>query len=284
MSEKIKLSIACPVYNCSKFFSDTFISLINQIDKLQCDYEFIICDDASSDGTEELCRNLINAHKGYHIRYYRHKNNIGLYNNYNYLFRISKGEYIVFPSHDDKVYNDFYFVAVNELEKNPCIGLVYSHSRVIGVNSGKILRYETCHGMGVGKTSYKRFVNTLKCLETVAVQGVFRKSILSKTDLFRGFVGSDHILLNQLSLYAGFYCTERIDIDYYENENKYIDSEHIRKVSHSNRFFKTVWIYENIRSVMSYNEFSYKEKIKYCFLVVWLQKRLLLSDIYSVIK
>ena len=112
------LSIACPLYQSADIFKTTFRTILDQVDQLDCTYEIILSNDASLDGTNELCLNLIKKYSQYNINYINHASNLGLYNNYNYLANIAQGEFIVFPSHDDHVLGEYYAEAIYELRKN----------------------------------------------------------------------------------------------------------------------------------------------------------------------
>ena len=48
-----KVSIAVPAYNCEKYIAQSLDSLLGQT---YGDFELVISDNASSDGTEEICR------------------------------------------------------------------------------------------------------------------------------------------------------------------------------------------------------------------------------------
>jgi cellulose synthase/poly-beta-1,6-N-acetylglucosamine synthase-like glycosyltransferase len=62
-----KVSIGLPVYNGERYLAETIQSLRDQVFP---DFEIIICDNASTDGTAEICRRYLNLDK--RIRYYRH--------------------------------------------------------------------------------------------------------------------------------------------------------------------------------------------------------------------
>ena len=66
---------------CQKDYIKTAIySILNQ--KCDFDFELIIADDCSPDNTESIIKNIINTHpKGNLIRYFKHKENIGIQKN-----------------------------------------------------------------------------------------------------------------------------------------------------------------------------------------------------------
>ena len=68
-----------------------------------------------------------------------------------------------------------------------------------------------------------------------------------QTNLFNNIPGSDHLLLNQLSLYGEFKSINKIVIDYYEDESKFLLKEDILKILNRQVFFKTNWLIFNIK-------------------------------------
>jgi glycosyltransferase involved in cell wall biosynthesis len=59
----------------------------------------VISDNASTDGTEELCRDLVKADS--RITYHRHPENVGLLNNFVGTMRLAEGEFFRWVSDDD---------------------------------------------------------------------------------------------------------------------------------------------------------------------------------------
>jgi glycosyltransferase involved in cell wall biosynthesis len=68
MTPKPKVSIGMPVYNGEKLMRETLDSLRAQT---FTDFELIICDNASEDSTEEICREYA-ARRAYPVLSKRH--------------------------------------------------------------------------------------------------------------------------------------------------------------------------------------------------------------------
>ena len=66
------VTIGLPVYNGEKFLRQALDSLLGQT---MGDFELIICDNASSDATGQICRAYARADR--RVRYYRNATNIG---------------------------------------------------------------------------------------------------------------------------------------------------------------------------------------------------------------
>ena len=85
-----------PVYNGQRFIRATLDSLLAQT---FADFELIICDNASTDATEQICREY--AERDARVRYHRNDRNLGPAPNYNRCFELSRGELFKWSAADD---------------------------------------------------------------------------------------------------------------------------------------------------------------------------------------
>jgi glycosyltransferase involved in cell wall biosynthesis len=90
------VSIGLPVFNGEKYIQPALDSLLAQSYK---NFELIISDNASTDGTEEICR--LYAAKDNRVYYYRHSQNVGLMGNWRCVLQLASGEYFMWAQHDD---------------------------------------------------------------------------------------------------------------------------------------------------------------------------------------
>jgi glycosyltransferase involved in cell wall biosynthesis len=89
MTSKIpRVSIGLPVFNGEKYLAEALDSILSQTYR---DFKLIISDNASTDRTEQICREY--AAKDRRIRYYRNEKNIGAPKNFNRVFELSSGKY-----------------------------------------------------------------------------------------------------------------------------------------------------------------------------------------------
>lgn len=89
-----KVSVIMPVYNAEKYIGEAIESILDQT---YTDFEFIIIDDGSSDGT-------VAAVKGYddrRIRFYQNEHNMGVAATLNRGLDLATGEYIARMDSDD---------------------------------------------------------------------------------------------------------------------------------------------------------------------------------------
>src|SRR5215467_10718909 len=81
-----KVSIGLPVFNGQAYLKGAIVSILEQDYQ---DLELIICDNASTDETESLCREF--ARTDPRVRYYRNDSNIGFANNTRRVFELANG-------------------------------------------------------------------------------------------------------------------------------------------------------------------------------------------------
>src|SRR5262249_38674640 len=92
----LPVSIGMAVYNGERYLPQTLDSLLAQT---YSDFELIICDNCSIDGTEEICRSYVARDS--RIHYYRNRTNIGVDRNFNLAFKLSRGKYFKWAADDD---------------------------------------------------------------------------------------------------------------------------------------------------------------------------------------
>ena len=108
------VSIGMFVYNGEKYLRSTLDALLAQT---FADFELIISDNASSDGTEAICREYAAADR--RIAYIRHPSNIGPAANAKFVLEKARGEYFMWAACDDTHSLDFIEVNYEFLVQNP---------------------------------------------------------------------------------------------------------------------------------------------------------------------
>jgi glycosyltransferase involved in cell wall biosynthesis len=92
----MKISIITVVYNGVRFLEQTILSIINQTSK---DYEFIIIDGGSDDGTLDVIRKFEK-----HISKWISESDSGLYDAMNKGLKMATGEYVWFINAGDEIF------------------------------------------------------------------------------------------------------------------------------------------------------------------------------------
>lgn len=121
-----KVTIGMPTYNRAEYLKTSIPQVLNQT---YSDFEFIICDDCSSDNTPEVVKSFSDSR----IRYYRNEKNLNIPGVLNRILNISVGEYIIFLHDHDIFEPNLLKKMCILLETNPEIGFV--HPGVAFINS-----------------------------------------------------------------------------------------------------------------------------------------------------
>ena len=90
------ISIGLPVFNGEQYIQQALDALLAQS---YDNFELNISDNASTDGTEEICR--LYAAKDHRIHYYRQPRNVGSMGNWRRVLELASGEYFMWAAHDD---------------------------------------------------------------------------------------------------------------------------------------------------------------------------------------
>jgi len=196
-----KVTIGMPVYNAERFIGETVASILAQTFG---DFEVIISDNASTDGTEKVCRELLEGDP--RIRYVRNRENMGAAYNYNQTFHLSTGTYFKWACHDDLLLPEFLERCVAVLDRDPSVVLAYTDWAPID-EDGKPLappapRYPHWRADSPDPVERTRYVFRMERRPPSAVYGVFRADALGRTGLYRPTHGGDHIIMAEIALYG----------------------------------------------------------------------------------
>ena len=127
------VSIGMPVYNGAKYICDALDSLLAQT---FTDFELIISDNASTDATEQICREY--SVQDQRIRYVRQSINLGAMPNFEYVLNLARGECFMWAAHDDRWSLNW----LAELRAASKKQAVLNFGEVVAVDSsGKAIRY-----------------------------------------------------------------------------------------------------------------------------------------------
>jgi len=92
------VSFCIPTYNRSRYLESLFASLVIQLDGFPYEFEIVVADNASPDGTAEVVQRF---QAQLPIRYLRHDENIGCFANVQFVMTQAVGRYVVYLSDDD---------------------------------------------------------------------------------------------------------------------------------------------------------------------------------------
>jgi glycosyltransferase involved in cell wall biosynthesis len=125
MAVSPKVSVIVPAYNVRSYIRDALSSLESQSFK---DFEAIVVDDGSSDGTALEVKAYVERDPRFILL---QKQNGGLSSARNYGMRHARGEYIALLDGDDVYHPDKLANHVQRLDRTSEVGVVYSASRAI---------------------------------------------------------------------------------------------------------------------------------------------------------
>lgn len=194
-----RVSIGIPVYNGANFLREAIDALLAQS---FTDFEILISDNASTDCTEQICRDY--ALRDSRIHYCRNRENLGAAKNYNLLVDKAQGEYFKWAAHDDLISPDFLEKCVAVLDNRPDAVLCYARSMIIDEHGNRI-RLLPAIPQADEPNVARRFFSVV-CLPRPqnSVFGVIRTDILRKTRLIGAFSSSDRVLNGELILRGTF--------------------------------------------------------------------------------
>jgi len=190
------VSIGMPVYNGADFLGEAVASIQAQT---VGDFELIICDNASTDRTEALCREL--AAKDRRIRYLRRPRNFGAADNYNRVFAEARGRYFKWAAHDDLLKPAFLercLAAYREHSDVPAV--VHARSAIID-RYGRMIRHDP---NALATTSPFAAVRAFVALQHMglasACMGLLRRDAIGRTRGIGAWIASDNSLILEAAL------------------------------------------------------------------------------------
>ena len=196
-----RVSIGLPVYNAGDYLAACTASVLAQTFE---DFEFIICDNASTDGTSERCEALAAADP--RVRYYRHDTNIGAAANHNRVVELATGEYFKWCGHDDLIEPTFIERCVDVLDADIdhrfvlCFTLQDSIGED-GTPNGALIQSPVFADPSP-HARLRSFWYAPRMHQVI--YSVIRRSGLAATGLIGEWYGSDRQTLVELALIGGF--------------------------------------------------------------------------------
>jgi glycosyltransferase involved in cell wall biosynthesis len=193
-----RLTIGLPVYNGENFLSESIEALLGQTYE---DYELIISDNASTDGTEAICRHY--QQRDSRIRYVRQPRNIGLSPNHNLVVRLAHGELFKWASHDDLYARDLLKRCVEALDEYPDVVLAHSWTATID-NSGAITKAIKYPLATASPSAPERFRNLLFLEGSDDDGGIMRIDPMRRITM-NSYHHAERTIIAELALQGPFY-------------------------------------------------------------------------------
>lgn len=136
------VSVIMPVYNRPDTFPESLQSVLNQ----QCDFPFeiVVIDDKTDCGRTES-QDIVEATKAKNIMYYRHAQNLGMFDNWNRGIWLSRGKFVTYCHDDDILLPDALQRLVNISRKIGEDKAIYTKYNMIDENGDIINKYAYPH-------------------------------------------------------------------------------------------------------------------------------------------
>jgi glycosyltransferase involved in cell wall biosynthesis len=199
MSTTPRLSIGLPVYNGERYIRQSIEALLGQS---YTDFELIISDNASTDGTGNIC--LQYAKEDARIRYFRQPRNIGLAPNHNFVVHESRGELFKWASNDDLYARTLLERCVAALDEYPDVVLVHSWTAKIDTEGALTAAFE--YPMSTSSPQApERFRSVLFDSGGDDDYGVMRIDVLRRSAMKESYYHADHTIVAEIALHGRFY-------------------------------------------------------------------------------
>lgn len=193
------VGVGLPVYNGENYLAEAIESLLAQTFD---DFEVLICDNASTDTTPDICRRY--AAKDERIRYVRNRSNLGGGPNINRVYQLSRGRYFKLANHDDVCAPTFLERCVEVLDANPAVVCAYPSTIDIDEQGDELKRWSP-------RTGFESADPAVRCWEALqftdepfAMFGVMRADVNARTGGAVSAPSGDKVWLAELLMHGPF--------------------------------------------------------------------------------
>lgn len=193
------VTVGIPIRNAESYLEQALASIQGQTYR---NLEILIADNNSQDRSPAICRTA--AESDPRIRYFRHTEDRGMVENFNFLVHSASGEFFMWHAHDDLRSPDYVERAV---------GRMLSDSRVVLCHSGVVFRgaegeptdwvYDASEIRAMDERSvYLKLRSAMTSASQFAFYGLMRLSALRATRGCLKVRGFDHILVLEVLLHG----------------------------------------------------------------------------------
>lgn len=205
------VSIGLPVFNGAKYLEGALDSLLAQD---HAHFELIISDNASTDRTPQICSRYAENDK--RIQFHRNASNLGAVENFNRVFRLSRGDYFMWAAHDDLWHSTYITRCLAGLGQDSNIVLCASAIHFIDQSGHRVPEEQWRALLGGGYNTMQtrslglraRVRKLTEAINWYALYGIIRSDVLRRTRLYQKAFGGDVILLMELLFHGQTYILE----------------------------------------------------------------------------
>lgn len=147
MAKMALVSVAVRTHNRSEYLRQAVQSILDQTFQ---DYEIVICDDASTDDTPTVCRDLEQLDR--RIRTLRQSNNVGILGSWQAGLAASRGRYFVILDDDNCFLPTFLEKAVAALQATPIAVYVFTDEWFVNAERNRNVQVTEAASKQYGRT------------------------------------------------------------------------------------------------------------------------------------
>jgi len=192
------VSVGLPVYNEEQWLGRALDSWLVQD---HGDFEIVLANNASTDGTAEICRAY--SARDSRIRFTDNPLNIGPTRNHQLVFELSRGDFFVWAGGHDHVHPAFISKTLEVLQKNESVILCTTRSEF---RDEQDVAWRVNKGGfdSRGLPPHERFTRIIQHMVSGGTAnmfyGLYRRDFLSQVLEFKKTIGADVILLSRVAL------------------------------------------------------------------------------------
>ncbi len=194
-----RLTVGLPVYNGEKTLRAALDALLAQS---FTDFELLIADNASTDGTQAIAESYVAADP--RVRYIRHALNRGVSYNHNCVIEQARGELFKWASDDDLYAPDLLERCVSALDTRPEVVLAHAWTAFID-GEGNVTEkrdYPLTTDVPSPRTRFRSLLHTPGGDD---IYGVIRMSVLRRIAPYGSFHLPDRTFVAELALHGRFH-------------------------------------------------------------------------------
>lgn len=258
------ISVIVPSYNRKELIEIGINSVLSQN---YSNFEIIVVDDGSTDGTEEFIKTKYKDNKN--LRFFKNKVNSGAGFSRRFGYNNSIGEYVIFLD-DDDYYTDinFFKKAIDILTKNPKVSFVSSSSIIENINEDtKNISKMNIDGL-INNADYLLNFQTKYMKSNSTFTTIFRRESLEKANFNEVNMVNDSTIYLRALLAGDAYIMSDFISGIYRIHNKNItfslnikfilenltEKANVAKEIEKRAIFKNVetWLKEQVLLTLSY--------------------------------
>jgi glycosyltransferase involved in cell wall biosynthesis len=192
-----RISIGMPAYNAETHIACAIQSLMEQT---FTDFELIVSDNASSDGTQNIVETLAAADD--RIHYVRQQENIGANRNYTFVAKAARGDYFKWASSNDWCARTFLKKCFDRIESEQDAVVVVPRTRLFEHELSAANDYGNDVAF-VDDSPAQRVIDLTTTLRlNNAMNGLIRAATLRRTAMIQPYYGADIVLMGHLAMYG----------------------------------------------------------------------------------